>query len=100
MSQTATGGFLLVLAIMLPVTGVLLSVALGGRYAERMALLVLPAGFGVALAILAVVWRSGASVVYVVGGWAPPLGIALRAGGLSAVMVVTTAVVICAVGLF
>ena len=35
-----------------------------------------------------------------VGGWAPPLGIALRADGLSAAMMITTAVVICATGLF
>ena len=35
-----------------------------------------------------------------VGGWAPPLGIALRADGLSAIMLVTTALVIGAIGLF
>ena len=32
------------------------------------------------------------------GGWTPPLGIALRADGLSAVMLVTTALVIAAIG--
>ena len=35
---TTTGGFLLVLAIMLPVTGILLSLVLGGRFVERIAL--------------------------------------------------------------
>ena len=34
------------------------------------------------------------------GGWEPPLGIALRADGLSAAMMMTTAIVICATGLF
>ena len=39
-------------------------------------------------------------LVYRIGGWAPPLGIALRADGLSAIMALTTALVICAIGLF
>ena len=34
------------------------------------------------------------------GGWNPPLGIMLRADGLSAAMLATTAVVIGATGLF
>ena len=44
--------------------------------------------------------RTGGPLVYLLGGWAPPLGVALRADGLSAVMMVITAVVICAVGVF
>ena len=43
---------------------------------------------------------SGTPIVYLLGGWAPPLGVALRADGLSAVMMAITAVVICAVGIF
>ena len=39
---TTAGGFLLVFAILLPVAGVLFSVLLGGRYAERAALVVMP----------------------------------------------------------
>ena len=37
---------------------------------------------------------------YVVGGWDPPLGVAFRADGLSAVMIVTAALLICGIGLF
>ena len=40
------------------------------------------------------------ALVYVLGGWAPPLGIALRADGLSAAMLLTTAIVIGAAALF
>ena len=96
----AAGGFLLVLAIVLPVAGVPLSLVLGGSHAERIALGVMPAGFGVAIAIAVLLWRSGESLVYILGGFAPPLGIALRADGFSAVMLVTAAIVISAAGVF
>jgi formate hydrogenlyase subunit 3/multisubunit Na+/H+ antiporter MnhD subunit len=99
-SPVATSGFLLVLAIMLPVAGVLASLALRGRYAERVALVLMPAGIAVALAIIAQVWRSRNIVQYFVGGWAPPLGVALRADGLSAVMMLTSALLISGIGLF
>src|SRR5271168_1862259 len=99
-NATAVGGYLLVLAIILPVTGILLSLVLGGRYAEPIAFILLPAGLAVAVAIFAIVWRSGKSVVYIVGGWEPPLGLALRAAGSSVAMLVTAAVVICATGRF
>jgi multicomponent Na+:H+ antiporter subunit D len=101
LSQAATaGGYLLVLAIALPAFSILLAVSLGGRHVERVAGVFLPAGLVVAAAILAAIWRSGEPLQYVVGGWTPPLGIALRADGLSAVMMAITAVVICAVGVF
>ena len=101
MPDSATaGGFLLVLAIVLPVAGVLLSVALGGRQAERIALIMMPAGLAVAVAIAAGVWRSHSVLQYFVGGWDPPLGIAFRADGLSSVMIVTAALLICGIGLF
>jgi hypothetical protein len=44
--------------------------------------------------------RSGAPVVYLLGGWAPPLGVALRGDGLSVVMLIAVAVVICAIAVF
>ena len=88
------------LAISLPTAGMLLFVALGARLAERTALVLLPAGLGVAIAIATVVWRAGQPLVYFVGGWIPPLGLALRADGLSAAMLATTAIVICATGLY
>ncbi len=87
-------------ALMVPVTGVVLSVALGGRHCRTLALAAIAAGAAVALAILAQVWQSGAPLSYRVGGWAPPLGIALRADGLAVIMVLTTALVIGAIGLY
>ena len=98
--QTTANGYLLVLAIMLPVIGILLSLAAGGRYVERIAMVLLPVGLVIAAAIFGLVWRDQQSLVYIVGGWHPPLGIALRADGISAAMMLTTAIVICATGLF
>jgi multicomponent Na+:H+ antiporter subunit D len=101
MPDAATaGGFLLVLAIVLPIMGVLLSLALGGRHAERIALILMPAGVAVAVAITAGVWRTHNILQYFVGGWEPPLGVAFRADGLSAVMVLTAALLISGIGLF
>jgi formate hydrogenlyase subunit 3/multisubunit Na+/H+ antiporter MnhD subunit len=99
-SSATAGGFLLVLAIVLPVVGVLLSVVLGGRYAERIALILMPTGLVVAVAIAAGVWRTHHVLQYFVGSWDPPLGVAFRADGLSAAMIVTTALLICGIGLF
>jgi len=91
---------LLVLAIVLPVTGVLLSIVAGGRYVEAIAFVVLLSGLVIAIFIFDGVWRGGRELTYVVGGWRPPLGIMLRADGLSALMMSTMAVVICVVGVF
>jgi multicomponent Na+:H+ antiporter subunit D len=98
-TNSATG-FLLVLAIALPAGTVVLSLALGGRGAQRLAMAAMPLGVAIALAVVGDIWRSGRSLTYLVGGWHPPLGIALRADGLSAVMLLTTAVVIGAVSLY
>src|SRR5271169_564719 len=101
MPNSATaGGFLLVLAIVLPVAGTLFSLALGGRYAERIAFIVMPVGLAVAVAILVSVWRTHNALQYFVGNWKPPLGVAFRADGLSAAMMVTAALLICGIGLF
>lgn len=96
---TTAGGFLLVLAIMVPVAGILGALAFGGRRVGLVVLVVLPASLAIAAATLDTVWQSGV-LVYIVGGWAPPLGIALRADGVSAAMMMTTAVIICATALF
>jgi formate hydrogenlyase subunit 3/multisubunit Na+/H+ antiporter MnhD subunit len=93
-------GTLLVLAIVLPTAGFLLALCVGGGRAERVALLFLAGGFAIAVAIVAAIWRSGHALSYALGGWTPPLGIALRADGLSAVMVMTTALVVGAIALF
>ncbi len=99
-NYTTAGGFLLVLAIVLPVSGVLLTLVLGGRRAERVVLMLMPAGLGVALAIAIGVWRTHNVLQYFVGSWDPPLGVAFRADGLSAAMLLATALLVCGIGLF
>src|SRR6516225_8965442 len=100
LSDVTTSGASLVLSIVLPVAGIVLSLVLGGRRAERIALVLRPVGLAIASAIFVQVARGGHSLAYIVGGWAPPLGIVLRADGLSATMMMMTAVVICAIGVF
>ena len=97
---TTVGGFLLVLALVLPFVGVLAALTLGGRHARAVTMLTLPLGLVLSLAIVVEAVRSGQTLVYLLGGWAPPLGIALRADGLSAVMLLTTAVILLAVAFF
>jgi formate hydrogenlyase subunit 3/multisubunit Na+/H+ antiporter MnhD subunit len=97
---TTASDFVLVLAIILPTGSALFSLLLGGRHAERIALVAMPFGLAVAAAIAVGVWRSGKVLQYVIGGWPPPLGVALRADGLSVVMIVTTALLIGGIGLF
>ncbi|TCR66312.1 proton-conducting transporter membrane subunit [Bosea sp. BK604] len=94
------GGVLLVLAVMLPVVAVLLMLALGPRWTRRIALATLAIGLLVTIAILAELLRTGEALTYVVGGWQPPLGIALRADGTSVAMLAMTALVIAATGCF
>jgi formate hydrogenlyase subunit 3/multisubunit Na+/H+ antiporter MnhD subunit len=97
---TTASGYLLVLAVMWPATGILLALVMSGRDIERIACVVLPVGFGIAIAVLIAVAQSGQPQIYIVGNWAPPLGIALRADGISAAMMMTTAIVMCATGIY
>ncbi len=99
-ADTTPGGFLLVLAILVPIIGILLIWTLGSRRTELVALTTLAIGAAVALAILTELTGTGSAVIYLVGGWRPPLGLALRADGLSVVLIVLTAIVIGAVGIF
>jgi len=97
LSATA-GGLLLVLALMVPVAAVLAILATPARAAPWIALLALAFGTAVALGVVVDLGRSGAAIVHIVGGWMPPLGLALRADGLSGAMIVMTAVVMTCVG--
>jgi multicomponent Na+:H+ antiporter subunit D len=99
-AATTRGGVLLVLAIVVPVTAVLLAFVAGGRHAERIALATMPLGLAIAVATAVTLRWTGGPLVYLLGGWTPPLGVALRADGLSVVMMTITAVVISAVGVF
>ena len=94
------GGSLLVLSIVIPVAGALIAFAAGGRWSERIVAGTMPFGLAIAIAIMVTMRQSASPLVYLLGGWPPPLGIALRADGLSVVMIAITAVVICMIGVF
>src|SRR5499426_4113093 len=97
---TTPGGLLLVLAVLVPFVGVLAAFALGGRNAQRVAMVTILAGLGIAIAVAAAVAQSGDALVYLLGGWGVPLGIALRADGLAVVMILAVAVVIVGIGAY
>jgi formate hydrogenlyase subunit 3/multisubunit Na+/H+ antiporter MnhD subunit len=99
--MTATpGGLLLAAAVLVPFVGVLAGFALGGRNAQRVAMVTILAGAAIAVAIARSGVQSGGTLVYLLGGWAPPLGIALRADSLALVMIPAIAVVIVGIGVY
>ena len=55
------GGSLLVLAILAPCAGILLSFVLGGRFAERVALGLTPIGLAIAIAIAVLCLAHGSA---------------------------------------
>ena len=55
---TTEGGYLLVLTIIVPVIGMLLSLVAGGRHAERIALAPMPAGHCTAVLLPTLVFQS------------------------------------------
>jgi multicomponent Na+:H+ antiporter subunit D len=59
-AMTTTGGFLLVLSIVVPVAGVLLAFILGDRYVRLVAYAIIPLGLAIAVAILVVLPHSQA----------------------------------------
>jgi formate hydrogenlyase subunit 3/multisubunit Na+/H+ antiporter MnhD subunit len=91
---TTPAGWLLPLAVLAPFVGLLAGLALGARAAQRVAMLTIPVGVGVAVGVAWTLWDTGGPVVYALGGWAPPLGVTLRADLLSAVMLVAVAGVV------
>jgi formate hydrogenlyase subunit 3/multisubunit Na+/H+ antiporter MnhD subunit len=99
-SLAELGGTLLLLPLLLPVLGLLSILALGGRYAGRVVLALSPLGLAAAAAVTAAISESGGPLHYHLGGWAPPLGVALTADGLSAVLLLTSSVVMSTVGVY
>lgn len=93
-------GPLLALAIILPLAGLVPLLLLGPRAGERSALALAGLGLILAIVIALQVWWSGTPALYHLGGWRPPLGIALRADGVSSVMLVMSAAVFCGISLF
>ncbi|AFL73386.1 complex I subunit 5 family protein [Thiocystis violascens] len=94
------GGLLLVIPLMLPVVGLLLAPLLGGRFLGRFILLLLLLGLVAAVAVATAVLTGGDALQYHLGGWAPPLGVALKSDGLSAILLLVSAVVMLAVGIY
>lgn len=97
---TTAGGLLLVMTVLVPFLGVLTGFVLGAGNARRVALATILLGLVIAIATAASLVQSGTQLAYVLGGWSPPLGIALRADGLSVTMLVAVAVVISAIGIY
>ena len=62
------GGFLLVLSIVLPVAGALLAFVVGGHQAERIVMATMPFGLTTAITMIVAMRRSGAPLVYHLGG--------------------------------
>ncbi|HRH87701.1 MAG TPA: proton-conducting transporter membrane subunit, partial [Rubrivivax sp.] len=93
------GAGLLAAAVLLPFVAMLLGLALGGRWMQRVVFTLMPLQLAVSAAI-AWLWLRGDTLVYLLGGWAPPLGIALRADGAAVAMLLAVAVVVCGIGLY
>jgi formate hydrogenlyase subunit 3/multisubunit Na+/H+ antiporter MnhD subunit len=88
----------LVAVLALPLAGALAAVALPGAAARAAALASVAATAAATGALLAAVARNG-EVGLDLGGWAPPLGIALRADGLAALFLALSAAVMAGVAL-
>jgi multicomponent Na+:H+ antiporter subunit D len=90
---------LLELTVILPLAGLLLVLPLG-RHGPRLVLAVGPLIFIAALLLCIELYVSRQPVERFVGGWNVPLGIALRADGLTATFLLTTATIALAVAAF
>jgi multicomponent Na+:H+ antiporter subunit D len=94
------GGLFLVLAVMLPLVGVLAGFAFGGRAIKWVVTATIAAGIANAVATALAFEQADTALVYLLGGWAPPLGIALRADGLAVVMMLAVAAVILGIAVY
>ena len=94
------GGGLLVLSIVVPAVSIVALIGLAGRGSRVIVAATLAFQLLVALRAAALVVGSQAPLVYTVGGWPPPLGITLRADGVSVLMMVVSAVVFAAAAAF
>lgn len=90
---TTTGGSLLVLGIVMPAVALVALIGLAGRGARVIVAAALLFQLYVAVRVARMVAGSDAPLAYVVGGFQPPLGITLRADGISALMMVVSAVI-------
>lgn len=93
------GNVWLVVPVLLPFLGVMLGL-LAGRHVRSVVLLTVLAGLGVVLAIGSDYLAGAQAQTYLLGGWPPPLGIALRADGLAVAMMVAVAVVVAGISAY
>lgn len=98
--MSTDGGLLLAAAVLLPFVGMLAGMFAGGRQVERVAFAVMPLGLAIAWGIAEAWLEASGPVVYLLGDWSPPLGIALRADGAAVTMLLAVAAVVCGIGLF
>jgi multicomponent Na+:H+ antiporter subunit D len=91
-------GALLPLLVLVPLLGAAVATA-SGRAAPAAAVATATA-VAVMSALLAVNMVDGGAVTHAGGGWAPPLGIELRADGLSLLLIVVTTVIGLAITLY
>ena len=97
--MSTPGGLLLALSVLLPFVGMLLGFAAGGRHVRRIAFVTLPVGLAL-VAFIALAWLRSGELVYLLGDWSPPLGIALRADGPAVAMLLAVAFVVCGIALY
>ncbi len=86
-------GFWLVILMLLPLAAILSSIICGGRWARGILIVAVILGMGVVGMIWRAIRESDEALVYLMGGWSPPLGLALRADGVSVLMLATTVLV-------
>jgi multicomponent Na+:H+ antiporter subunit D len=94
-----TGWPLLELTVILPLAGLLLALPLG-RHGPRLVLVLGPLILLVAALLCVELYAVGQPLQHFVGGWDVPLGIAVRADGLAATFLLSTAVIALAVAIF
>ena len=93
-------GALLPAAVLVPFAGALIGFALGGPWMRRVAYLTIAAGLAIAAQIVVGSLESGRPLVYLLGGWPPPLGVALTANIFAAMMIGGVAIVVLGIGAF
>lgn len=99
-TATSAGGGMLVAAVVVPVIGILVLWLIRYRQIETFGMAILAANLAITAMALWRITTSGAPLVYLIGGWAPPLGLGLRAGGIAAIFMVMAAVVLFVTGLY
>lgn len=95
-----TNGLLLVAAVLLPFVGVACGLLLGGRHVRSVALLTVALGLVIIGSLGWQAWHATHAIEYLLGGWAPPLGIRLRADGVAVLMMLAVAVVISLISVY